>query len=175
VSSLDVLIQAQVLNLFERLRTELGLSYLFIAHDLALVKQVSDRVAVMYLGKLCETGPGEAVYREPLHPYTRALLDSIPSTEPGAARASSVIQGEPPSPINPPSGCRFRTRCPRATGLCAEEEPLPRELAPGHAVACHFPLTEPPPAESAETTSAANGTARAAAPAGSETTSKAVR
>ena len=168
VSSLDVLIQAQVLNLFERLRTELGLSYLFIAHDLALVKQVSDRVAVMYLGKLCETGPGEAVYREPLHPYTRALLDSIPSTEPGAARASSVIQGEPPSPINPPSGCRFRTRCPRATGLCAEEEPRPRELAPGHAVACHFPLTEPPPAESAESTSAENGTARAAAPAGSE-------
>jgi oligopeptide/dipeptide ABC transporter ATP-binding protein len=175
VSSLDVLIQAQVLNLFERLRTELGLSYLFIAHDLALVKQVSDRVAVMYLGKLCETGPGEAVYREPLHPYTRALLDSIPSTEPGAARASSVIQGEPPSPINPPSGCRFRTRCPRATDLCAEEEPRPRELAPGHAVACHFPLTEPPPAESAETTSAENGTAPAAAPAGSETTSKAVR
>ena len=129
VSSLDVLIQAQVLNLFERLRAELGLSYLFIAHDLALVKQVSDRVAVMYLGKLCETGPGEAVYREPLHPYTRALLDSIPSTEPGAARASSVIQGEPPSPINPPSGCRFRTRCPRATDLCAEEEPRPRELA----------------------------------------------
>jgi oligopeptide/dipeptide ABC transporter ATP-binding protein len=175
VSSLDVLIQAQVLNLFERLRAELGLSYLFIAHDLALVKQVSDRVAVMYLGKLCETGPGEAVYREPLHPYTRALLDSIPSTEPGAARASTVIQGEPPSPINPPSGCRFRTRCPRATDLCAEEEPRPRELAAGHVVACHFPLTEAPPAESAESTSAENGTARAAAPAGSETTSKAVR
>jgi oligopeptide/dipeptide ABC transporter ATP-binding protein len=175
VSSLDVLIQAQVLNLFERLRTELGLSYLFIAHDLALVKQVSDRVAVMYLGKLCEMGPGEAVYREPLHPYTRALLDSIPSTEPGAARASSVIEGEPPSPINPPSGCRFRTRCLRATDLCAEEEPKPRELAAGHVVACHFPLTEPPPAESAESTSAENGPARAAAPAGSETTSKAVR
>ena len=175
VSSLDVLIQAQVLNLFERLRRELGLSYLFIAHDLALVKQVSDRVGVMYLGMFCEVGPGELVYKQPLHPYTRALLDSIPSTEPGAARASSVIAGEPPSPINPPSGCRFRTRCPRATDLCAEEEPKPRELAAGHVVACHFPLTEAPPAESAESTSADNGTAQAAAPAGSETTSKAVR
>jgi oligopeptide/dipeptide ABC transporter ATP-binding protein len=146
VSSLDVLIQAQVLNLFERLREELGLSYLFIAHDLALVKQVSDRVAVMYLGKLCEVGPGESVYRQPLHPYTRALLDSIPSTEPGAARATATIKGEPPSPIHPPSGCRFRTRCPRAADLCASEEPKPRELATGHLVACHFPLTKPAPA-----------------------------
>ena len=161
VSSLDVLIQAQVLTLFERLRTELSLSYLFIAHDLALVKQVSDRVAVMYLGKLCEVGPGEAVYREPLHPYTRALLDSVPSTEPkypGAGpagpaapgglayragqgyRAATTISGEPPSPIHPPSGCRFRTRCPRAAELCAVEQPPMRELAAGHTVACHFPL-----------------------------------
>ena len=160
VSSLDVLIQAQVLNLFERLRTELGLSYLFIAHDLALVKQVSDRVAVMYLGKLCEVGPGEMVYREPLHPYTRALLDSVPSTEPGAARTAATISGEPPSPIHPPSGCRFRTRCPRAAELCAAQEPPMRELPAvtggpgspaatggpgsraGHTVACHFPLVE---------------------------------
>jgi oligopeptide/dipeptide ABC transporter ATP-binding protein len=142
VSSLDVLIQAQVLNLFERLRTELGLSYLFIAHDLGLVKQVSDRVAVMYLGKLCEVGPGETVYREPLHPYTRALLDSVPDTTPGAGRAKATISGEPPSPIHPPSGCRFRTRCPRAAELCAAEEPPMRELATGHTVACHFPLTE---------------------------------
>jgi oligopeptide/dipeptide ABC transporter ATP-binding protein len=146
VSSLDVLIQAQVLNLFEKLRAELGLSYLFIAHDLALVKQVSDRVAVMYLGKLCEVGPGDAVYQEPLHPYTKALLDSIPSTEPGARRAAATIKGEPPSPMDPPSGCRFRTRCPRATEQCALEEPLPRELAPGHLVACHFPLNQPAPA-----------------------------
>ena len=185
VSSLDVLIQAQVLNLFERLRAELGLSYLFIAHDLALVKQVSDRVAVMYLGKLCEMGPGDAVYRQPLHPYTRALLDSIPSTEPSSARASTVIKGEPPSPINPPSGCRFRTRCPRATDLCATDEPMPRELAAGHFVACHFPLTGPASPESAEGqgTSAehgpGNGSARAGAPAGTAptetTTSKAVR
>jgi oligopeptide/dipeptide ABC transporter ATP-binding protein len=151
VSSLDVLIQAQVLNLFERLRTELGLSYLFIAHDLALVKQVSDRVAVMYLGKLCEVGPGESVYRQPLHPYTKALLDSIPSTEPGAARATAPIRGEPPSPINPPSGCRFRTRCPRAADLCASEEPKPRVLATGHLVACHFPLTQAAPAAAATT------------------------
>ena len=141
VSSLDVLIQAQVLNLFEQLRAELGLSYLFIAHDLALVKQVSDRVAVMYLGKLCEIGPGDAVYRQPMHPYTRALLDSVP----GAANAKTTrtIRGEPPSPVHPPSGCRFRTRCPRAEPRCASEEPEPRELAPGHSVACHFPL-EPP-------------------------------
>jgi oligopeptide/dipeptide ABC transporter ATP-binding protein len=147
VSSLDVLIQAQVLNLFERLRRELGLSYLFIAHDLALVKQVSDRVAVMYLGRFCELGPGDLVYQKPLHPYTRALLDSIPSTEPGGARATATIKGEPPSPINPPSGCRFRTRCPRATELCAEQTPPPRELAPGHLVACHHPLTEPAPVD----------------------------
>ena len=149
VSSLDVLIQAQVLNLFERLRSELNLSYLFIAHDLALVKQVSDRVAVMYLGKLVEVGPGESVYKQPLHPYTKALLDSIPSTEPGAARATATLSGEPPSPINPPSGCRFRTRCPRAVDRCATEVPEPRELAPGHLVACHFPMTGPAPAGAA--------------------------
>ena len=144
VSSLDVLIQAQVLNLFERLRTELGLSYLFIAHDLALVKQVSDRVAVMYLGRLCEVGPGETVYREPLHPYTRALLDSIPSPDTTTKRApATTISGELPSPVHPPSGCRFRTRCPRAAGLCADQPPPMRELADGHAVACHFPLVEP--------------------------------
>ena len=150
VSSLDVLIQAQVLNLFERLRAELGLSYLFIAHDLALVKQVSDRVAVMYLGKLCEVGPGEEVYRQPLHPYTKALLDSVPGT--ATARKTRIIrgaiQGEPPSPVHPPSGCRFRTRCPRAAQRCADEEPVMRELptghtaghTAGHSVACHFPL-----------------------------------
>jgi oligopeptide/dipeptide ABC transporter ATP-binding protein len=142
VSSLDVLIQAQVLNLFERLRAELGLSYLFIAHDLALVKQVSDRVAVMYLGKLCEVGPAESIYREPLHPYTWALLQSIPSPDPTAPKTttSAAISGEPPSPIHPPSGCRFRTRCPRAQERCTAEEPELRSLADGHVVACHFPL-----------------------------------
>jgi oligopeptide/dipeptide ABC transporter ATP-binding protein len=142
VSSLDTLIQAQVLNLFERLRGELGLSYLFIAHDLALVKQVSDRVAVMYLGKLCEVGPAESIYREPFHPYTRALIDSIPIPDPAAAsaRPAERIRGEPPSPISPPSGCRFRTRCPRAAERCALDEPKLRALADDHLVACHFPL-----------------------------------
>jgi oligopeptide/dipeptide ABC transporter ATP-binding protein len=162
VSSLDVLIQAQVLNLFERLRAELGLSYLFIAHDLALVKQVSDRVAVMYLGKLCEVGPGEVVYREPLHPYTRALLDSIPSTGPVAARAATTIRGEPPSPIHPPSGCRFRTRCPRAAERCAAEEPAMRELATGHSVACHFPLDHVDQAAEGEAGPEGRTTARSA-------------
>jgi peptide/nickel transport system ATP-binding protein len=148
VSSLDVLIRAQVLNLFERLRAELGLSYLFIAHDLALVKQVSDRVAVMYLGKLVEVGPAESLYREPLHPYTVALLASIPSPDPDAARApvASTIRGEVASPINPPSGCRFRTRCPRAQELCAVEEPKLRRLGENHYAACHFPVSREDPA-----------------------------
>jgi oligopeptide transport system ATP-binding protein len=142
VSSLDVLIQAQVLNLFEHLRQELQLSYLFIAHDLALVKQVSDRVAVMYLGQFAEVGPSEKIYLQPFHPYTAALLGSIPSPDPDAAKVSTrgTISGEPPSPINPPSGCRFRTRCPRAQDRCATEQPLLRELEPDHSVACHFPL-----------------------------------
>jgi oligopeptide/dipeptide ABC transporter ATP-binding protein len=143
VSSLDVLIQAQVLNLFEQLRDELKLSYLFIAHDLALVKQVSDRVAVMYLGKLVEVGPADSIYVEPFHPYTAALLASIPSPDPDVARITTqgTISGEPPSPIDPPSGCRFRTRCPRAQDICALEEPPMRLLGRDHSVACHFPLS----------------------------------
>ncbi|TMC08453.1 MAG: ABC transporter ATP-binding protein [Chloroflexi bacterium] len=143
VSSFDVLIQAQVLNLFERLRVELGLSYLFIAHDLAIVKQVSDRVAVMYLGRLCEVGPPDAMYRRPLHPYTLALLASIPEPDPNRERRlHRTIAGEPPSPIDPPSGCRFRTRCPRAEGRCAEEVPPLRVVAGDRQVACHFPLEQ---------------------------------
>ena len=151
VSSLDVLIQAQVLNLFEQLRSELGLSYLFIAHDLALVKQVSDRVAVMHLGQLAEIGPAEQLYRSPLHPYTSALLSSVPGLDPGSGRSgrSAPLRGEPPSPLDPPSGCRFRTRCPRARERCAVEEPALREKRPGHQVACHYPLDEPDPALSA--------------------------
>jgi oligopeptide/dipeptide ABC transporter ATP-binding protein len=150
VSSLDVLVQAQVLNLMEGLRTSLGLSYLFIAHDLALVKQVSDRVAVMYLGRLCETGPADEVYARPRHPYTVELLDAVPRIEPRTAGGRPETAGggladvsEPPSPVSPPSGCRFRTRCPRAQPRCAAETPA---LAPGpgsgagHLVACHFPL-----------------------------------
>jgi oligopeptide/dipeptide ABC transporter ATP-binding protein len=133
-----------VLNLFEKLRADLGLSYLFIAHDLALVKQVSDRVAVMYLGKLCEIGPVREIYREPLHPYTLALLNSIPSPDPSAARrdTGSVISGDLPSPLDPPSGCRFRTRCPRAEERCAAEAPQLRALADQRLVACHFPLSQ---------------------------------
>ena len=159
VSSLDVLVQAQVLNLFEKLREELGLSYLFIAHDLALVKQVSDRVAVMYLGKLCEIGPVRSIFTGPLHPYTLALLNSIPSPDPNVGRrdTASVISGELPSPLDPPSGCRFRTRCPRAADLCAAEVPELRQLGDGHLVACHFPLS---PAED----SPARATAQVAAP-----------
>jgi oligopeptide/dipeptide ABC transporter ATP-binding protein len=147
VSSLDVLVQAQVLNLFEKLRSELGLSYLFIAHDLALVKQVSDRVAVMYLGKLCEIGPVRGIYRQPLHPYTLALLASIPKPDPsaGTQEPGGVISGELPSPLNPPSGCRFRTRCPRAQERCAAEAPQLRAVGTDeHLVACHFPLSDGP-------------------------------
>jgi oligopeptide/dipeptide ABC transporter ATP-binding protein len=156
VSSLDVLIQAQVLNLFETLRRELGLAYLFIAHDLALVKQVSDRVAVMYLGKLCEVGPAAEIYRQPRHPYTHALLSAIPRPDPSAPRpmSGSAAAGEPPSPLDPPSGCRFRTRCPRAQERCAREEPPMRPIAAtGHEVACHYPLV---PGEPAATTPMVN-------------------
>jgi oligopeptide/dipeptide ABC transporter ATP-binding protein len=157
VSSLDVLIQAQVLNLLERLRTELGLSYLFISHDLALVKQVSDRVAVMHLGQLCEVGPADALYRSPRHPYTVDLLASIPSLDPTRPRATgrAVASGEPPSPLAPPSGCRYRTRCARAQDRCAAERPLLRDIGPGHQVACHFPEPVDEPDGSAGTPSSA--------------------
>ena len=156
VSSLDVLVQAQVLNLLEGLRTSLGLSYLFIAHDLALVKQVSDRVAVMYLGRLCETGPADEVYARPRHPYTVELLDAVPRVEQaklGQRQAGDLhgdrpagyltTGGDPASPVSPPSGCRFRTRCPRAQARCAAETPVlaaPQGSGPGHLVACHFPV-----------------------------------
>jgi oligopeptide/dipeptide ABC transporter ATP-binding protein len=162
VSALDVLIRAQILNLLERLRSELSLTYLFIAHDLALVKQVSDRVAVMYLGKLVELGPAEAIYREPLHPYTVALLASIPEPDPRAPRAplTDTIRGEPPSPIAPPSGCRFRTRCPRAQDICATEEPPLRELRKNQYAACHFPVTAEAPAEATGTEPALSATGR---------------
>jgi oligopeptide transport system ATP-binding protein len=147
VSSLDMLIRAQVLNLFERLRSELRLAYLFIAHDLSLVKHVSDRVAVMYLGKICEIAPATELYREPQHPYTLALLASIPSPDPRAQprELDATVHGEPASPINPPSGCRFRTRCPRAQERCAIEEPKLRMLGSNHHAACHFPVSQPAP------------------------------
>jgi peptide/nickel transport system ATP-binding protein len=140
VSALDVSVQAQILNLLEDLKDEYNLTVLFIAHDLAVVKNVSDRVAVMYLGRLCEIAPSDALYEAPAHHYTAALLSSAVEPDPEATRASVPLPGEPPSPINPPSGCRFRTRCPRAEPRCAEEVPELREIASGHQVACHFPI-----------------------------------
>jgi peptide/nickel transport system ATP-binding protein len=140
VSALDVSVQAQILNLLEDLKARYGLALLFIAHDLSVVKSVSDRVAVMYLGKLCEVAPADFLYRAPAHHYTQALLDAVTEPDPRAKNKPPPLQGEPPSPINPPSGCRFRTRCPRAEARCAAEAPLMREVAPGHTVACHFPL-----------------------------------
>ncbi len=141
VSALDVSVQAQILNLLEDLKAEYGLTLLFIAHDLAVVKNVSDRVAVMYLGKICEIGPADTLYESPAHPYTEFLLGAALEADPDSPMHAQVLQGEPPSPMSPPSGCRFRTRCPNATQKCADEEPQPQEVAPNHMVSCHYPLT----------------------------------
>ena len=140
VSALDVSVQAQILNLLEDLKKDYHLTILFIAHDLAVVKNVSDRVAVMYLGRLCEIAPSDILYEAPAHHYTAALMSSAVEPDPESSRTSVALAGEPPSPINPPSGCRFRTRCPRAEARCAEEVPELRDIAPGHQVACHFPI-----------------------------------
>jgi peptide/nickel transport system ATP-binding protein len=140
VSALDVSIRAQILNLLEAMKARYGLTLLFIAHDLAVVKAVSDRVAVMYLGRLCEVGPSGALFANPAHPYTALLIAAIPVPDPDIRPAESVAVGEPPSPISPPSGCRFRTRCPRAQQKCIEEMPELRPVAPERLVACHYPL-----------------------------------
>jgi peptide/nickel transport system ATP-binding protein len=140
VSALDVSIRAQILNLLEEMKARYGLTLLFIAHDLAVVKAVSDRVAVMYLGRLCEVGPSEQLFAKPAHPYTALLIEAIPVPDPDMRPAEAVAVGEPPSPIAPPSGCRFRTRCPRADARCAAEVPELRKVATGQYAACHYPL-----------------------------------
>jgi peptide/nickel transport system ATP-binding protein len=143
VSALDVSVQAQILNLIQQMKVRYGLTLLFISHDLAVVKNVSDRVAVMYLGKICEVAPAESLYESPEHPYTEALISAIPNPDPFAVLAPLEVSGELPSPIDPPSGCRFRTRCPRAQERCALEEPTIRAVGgPEHFVACHFPNAE---------------------------------
>ena len=140
ISALDVSIQAQVINLLKDYQEEKGLSYLFIAHDLSMVRYVSDDIGVMYLGQLVETSTSEELYSHPLHPYTKGLMDSVPVADPKLARQKekSSIEGDIPSPINPPSGCRFHTRCPYATEACSAQMPDMKEATPGHWVACHL-------------------------------------
>lgn len=145
LSSLDVSVQAQILELLRELKVRYDLSLLMISHDLAVVKNISDRIAVMYLGKLCEIGPADDVFQAPAHPYTLGLVSSLPDSGQAGGTHSPIGNAEfaePPSPVDPPSGCRYRTRCPRATDVCAADEPQIREVAPGRFVACHFPLIE---------------------------------
>ncbi len=143
VSALDVSVQAQVLNLLEDLKAEFGLTMVFIAHDLAVVKNVSDRVAVMYLGRICEIADSDDLYARPAHPYTRVLLDSIPVPDPTVTPQPVDLAGELPSPMSPPSGCRFNTRCPSADDVCRQEVPEMQPIGDGHYVACHHPLVTP--------------------------------
>ena len=137
-SALDVSVQAQIINLFDELRASLGLTYLFISHDLNVVQHISDRIGVMYIGKLVELGPAQEVFDHPLHPYTQALIASIPAPVVAGRSELRVLEGNVPSPVNPPSGCRFHTRCPLAQAVCSETEPLLRDVGSGRKAACHF-------------------------------------
>ncbi|HVC05051.1 MAG TPA: ABC transporter ATP-binding protein [Candidatus Acidoferrales bacterium] len=145
VSALDVSIRSQILNMMNSLQEKYGLTYVIISHDLSVVKYMSDRIGVMYLGKMVEIGSGEQLYTQPAHPYSKGLISAIPIPDPDVERAKDLDapKGEIPSAINPPSGCRFRTRCPFAQDLCAEQEPLLRSFGPNHEAACHFPLRPP--------------------------------
>ena len=142
VSALDVSIQSQILNLLQDLKEQQHLTYLFITHDLSVVKYISDRIGVMYLGNLVELSPSEAIFKKPIHPYTQALIAAIPTTDPDDSKELQILEGDIPSPVNPPKGCKFHTRCRYCTEVCEQVTPEWREMEPNHFVACHHPLMD---------------------------------